>query len=482
MSIKAIKSGIGWTAAERIIGALVSLLQLLVVVRYIPAAEIGVMAMASSALAFIGLFSGHGLMNSILHHQEERKGVLLGLFLLYTALGVVLSAFCYLLAPWVARFFAQPVLTVVFRVSALSLLLSGVGHLSAAMLYKATRYRVLAIAQLTAVIGASTMVILLAINGYGVFALAAGVVVSALLRSSLLLFFQPPPLNHFSMIRSIQLPLSHLRFGGYQTGESLLIYLSTQLDIILVGKLLGEETLGVYDVMKKLLQRPMRLVNGVVTRSFLPVMAKAGSLKQKGILYLRQLALVCSLNFPLYFFLMFFASSSISLLLSDRYLSSEYVLLFQLFCAYFMMYTVQNPIGTLLVATGKVNWGFWYNLGVSTLLPILIGLSAPFGVVYLVSVMLFFQSVMVFVTQRGLLWPAAKIKLKVFGRTFFLPMVAGGLAFGISKSMTIWFSQVWIGWGVGLTLGGLLYIGLVFWWNVDARLLLKIFGSKLKSD
>lgn len=407
---KQIKEGAFWSSVEKGIMAVLGIMQLLVVAHYVSMEDIGLMAIATIILSVGSIFIDMKLGNSLLYYQESCPDTLSSLFWLYIILGGVVLLVSSVLARPLAWVFEEPTLAVLLPWIGLLLLISAIGQLHHVLLYKAMFLRTLSIISIVSVAAKFLVTSVLAIMGFGVWSLLLGLLSGRLIYTLLVVLegaviFRPRAVLYLSTIKP------HLHFGAYQSLESLAILCSTRADIIIVGKIWGPEILGAYDLIKKMLVKPMRFINPVITRVSTPLLAKYKLRMEE--LYLRQLSYVCLINFPIYFFAGVLASPIMDLLLPESYLQDSNIIIFRLFCVYFMIYAVQNPIGTLIIASGQVHRSFWYNLIIAMVLPPLIWWgTATNGSVGAITVIVLFQGSMVWVSQRTILQPAGGVQAK----------------------------------------------------------------------
>ncbi len=145
-----------------------------------------------------------------------------------------------------------------------------------------------------------------------------------------------------------------LSFGAYQMGEKSINYFNSQVDTILIGKLLGMEALGIYSIAKQLIMRPAQVINPIITKVTFPTMAKVQEdterLKK---IYLKTMNYLSSINFPIYAFLFVMAPDLVPLIFGDKWY--EAIVIVQILS----IYGAIRSTGSLLLA----NWGFYWNLG-----------------------------------------------------------------------------------------------------------------------
>lgn len=462
-----LKAGLRWSIAEKIGLTTISLIQLMVVVRFISQAEIGLMAMANTILAFVGILSEMGFGNSVLYSQEDRQSTIVALFWVYSGMGVFLAIVCFFSAPFAVFLFDEPRLEEIFRWSALSIGILGIGQLPSALLYKDLAFREISISKVIASTISFFFIATTAVKGFGAYALVFGSLVNTITSTTLVCWFgrKKFSLTKKANFRSLR---GHLRFGSFQVGESLVTSISTQFDTFIIGRLLGAEALGLYDIIKRLLARPLLLINPIVTKVITPVLAvERSSQKRMKSLYLKQILFLCSTNFPIYIGLAFSAEEIIRFFLSDAFLVSRGTTIFMLFCIYFMIYTIQNPIGTLIISSGQVHRSFIYNLGISIILPLILWKAAQQNLDLVVSAMVGFQGIMIFVAQKVLLKPAAGIRSKEVIFVILKPLLISLLTFGGISIVIDFIGFGWYSFIFNFFIGGILYLMISLKWNRD---------------
>jgi O-antigen/teichoic acid export membrane protein len=138
--------------------------------------------------------------------------------------------------------------------------------------------------------------------------------------------------------------------------------------------LLGAGGLGRYSVVAQLAQRPVQTINPIVTRVAFPVFAELqsdSSRLRKG--YLEVIAALSVVQAPAYLGLLVTAERLIPILLGKGW--DDTVVTFQILCLLGFLRGLGNPIGSLLLAKGKADWGFYQNLAAV----VLYGLAAAVG-------------------------------------------------------------------------------------------------------
>jgi len=151
-----------------------------------------------------------------------------------------------------------------------------------------------------------------------------------------------------------------------------------ELDTLLIGKFLGTELLGIYSVMKNLLVRPYTLINPLITNVTLPLMSKLQSTKSElKKIYLEQINALTTVNAFIYIFLGVFAFQFVLFYYGAEW--REHVLSFSIIAVTYLLISIANPVGSLVISTGRADKGFYWNVSVLIIYTIALFIGVQFG-------------------------------------------------------------------------------------------------------
>ncbi|MEJ2499295.1 MAG: MOP flippase family protein [Sulfurovaceae bacterium] len=371
--------GVKWTTVSTIVTTLLQLLQLAILARFLDPSAFGLMALVMVVIGFSQAFLDMGISNAIIHKQHITHEQLSTLYWVNIFAGFGLFLIISALAPLVSIFYGEPELTTLIIIVALTFLIQPFGQQFMVLWQKEMRFA--EIARIDIVNKAVSLVVsvVLAYMGYGVYALVYGTlagIISQTIQFMILGLKEHKP----SFVFNIGEIKEFLGFGAYQMGEKTINYFNSQIDVLLVGKLLGTEALGIYSVAKQLIMRPAQIVNPIITKVTFPMMAKIqdDTEKLKNV-YLKTINYLSSINFPIYVALIVFAPELVLLMFGEKWLAA--VPIVQILSVYGAIRSTGNPIGSLLLAKGKANWGFWWNFGLFFYVPIGIYISSQWGLI-----------------------------------------------------------------------------------------------------
>jgi len=174
-----------------------------------------------------------------------------------------------LVAPLAAWFYSEPRLTLLIQFASLQFLLSALSTVPQALAYRDMNFRWLAHVEVATIVSSGIATLLLAWNGYGVWALLLGSLLQNFIRTVLLLRRgMPTPMFRREGLRQ------HLTFGGTITITRLITQVVYQSDILIAGYLLSHQAIGLYSVSLHLATLPMQKIMSVITQVAFPAVAK----------------------------------------------------------------------------------------------------------------------------------------------------------------------------------------------------------------
>ncbi len=355
------RTALGWTGGLSAYKLLLALARLYILSRLLLPADFGLFALALSVLSVVEIGNdlgfGVGLLNRARITIREESS------LYWFGLGVstILAGLLAGIGPLLASYYESPDLAMVLAGVAVVFWLSALGYQPRLLLRRELRFSELALQDAVSLTVGFIITIISAYSGYGVWSLIHGGLIQAALGSGYLLVRRHARQAiqwHFSWpeVRP------YLRVGLYQTAGQFLNYFSRDLDILLIGKLIGISTLGGYNLVRQIARRPLQLVNPIVNQVAAPLLAAdARENKALGPVYLRLVGQISGVNFPLYAVGIALAEPLIRFLISADYL--VFVPVLRWLCAYFLLRSLYNPVGNLVVATARTRREFWWNVG-----------------------------------------------------------------------------------------------------------------------
>lgn len=349
-----------WLGGSGAFNAILQFSQIAVLARFLPPSDFGLAAMVLVVTGLAQTYADMGVSGAIVHRQDTTPKQLSSLYWLNIVAGAAVYLMLMGVSPLIVWYFDQPRLAELIPVMALIFLIAPFGQQFRVLLQKHLRFREIAIVESVAAVGGAVTAVTAALAGHGVYALIFGHLANAACSTLLLMMIgwgEWRPRLWFQR-RDLR---GYVNFGLFQLGERSINYLAQRLDQILIGALLGPLALGYYNLAYNLVYLPISKINPVLTRVAFPFFAKIqdnNDQLQRGFMLLRRV--LATVNFPFLLGLASVASAAIPLLMGDQWLPS--VTLLQILAVAAMLRSIGNPIGTVLLAKGRADLGFFWNL------------------------------------------------------------------------------------------------------------------------
>ena len=360
LKLKAV-AGAKWTTLSMMVVTIAQLSQLAILARLLSPKVFGSMAIMMVVIGFSQAFMDMGISNAIIHRQKISHSQLSSLYWLNIASGGILAGLMLLLSPFIASFYDEPSLQKPLMLLSSVFLVIAIGNQFKILCQKEMQFDRIAKVDMTAAISALAVAVWAAMQGYGVYALVLAMLMQAGASSFLYLMVGLKTLHTPSFMFKHSELSAFYRFGFYQMGERSINYVSAHIDKLIIGKLLGMQAVGFYNMAWQLIIFPLAKINPVIVSVAFPVYAKvqsdSNSLNRYYGLTVRVLSLV---SVPLLAFLSFFSQDVVLLVFGDGWqVAADLIAILALVG---ILKALGNPGGAILLAQGYANIGFWWNI------------------------------------------------------------------------------------------------------------------------
>jgi O-antigen/teichoic acid export membrane protein len=320
--------GMIWTFSGTGVQALVQLLVIMALGRLLTPGDFGLMGAAVVVIALSQIISQVGVGPAIVQRKELDDIHIRAAFTISGVLGFGLGAAVWLAAPALAQFYRIPAVEPVFRGIALLFPIDGLNTVGESLLTRQLRFRLFVALDVGSyILGYACVGVLLAWQGYGVWALVAANLSQVVLRTVAMYLATRHPVRPSFNLRASQDLLS---FGFGHSLAQVGTVLSQQGDNLVVGRWLGPVALGVYGRAYSLMVMPATVFGKIVNRVLFPVMAQVQDEPNRlGNAYERALAIVALVSLPVSVVLWVVAPEFIPVLLGPKW--TAVVLPFRLF-------------------------------------------------------------------------------------------------------------------------------------------------------
>jgi len=255
------------------------LIRNVILARLLAPESFGLMAIVLSFVGLLESLTEVGIRYAIIQHPRGGERLYLNVAWLFSLLrGVFLYLSAFMLAPLVANFYGTHELTLMIRVSCLSVLLNSCLSVALFARLKSMEFKRWALACNGGSILAVSATILLAFYMPTVWALVFGTVADAAMRCVLSYVVCP-------FVPRLQFGREELRallqFTRGMAGLPVLYALSRSADVFVLGKVVSSSMVGTYSLSNSLARTPLDFLKGTITQVALPLLSSVQDDKAK---------------------------------------------------------------------------------------------------------------------------------------------------------------------------------------------------------
>jgi teichuronic acid exporter len=342
-------SAISWSFLEAAAVQGVRFIIGIILARLLFPEQFGLIGMLMVFFAVTQTFLDSGFGDALIQKREVTQNDLCSIFYFNIVVGMLAAGLLCMVAPFIAAFYKQPILTLLTRALSLTIVINSFGMIQGTILNKQINFKTQTKVSLIAGLPSGIIGIILAATGFGVWSLVVQQISSALFRTVSLWIFNPwRPVLVFSF-RALR---EMFGFGSRMLFSSLLNQIFDNIYLVVIGKLFSAMDLGFFTRAKTLQSLPTQMLPEVVSRVTFPVFSSIQDdqdrLKRGCKRILATLALV---NFPIMIGLLVTAHPLVTVLLTEKWAPSIPYL--RLLCIVGLLYPLTSINLNVLQALGR---------------------------------------------------------------------------------------------------------------------------------
>lgn len=455
-----VRCAVIWRSGTQILGQLITWASTFLVIRILSPADYGLYAMTSVLLVLLNLFNGYALANAVIQKREVTPYLLRQLFGMLFVLNLVLGAIQWAVAPWVAEYYGQPLLSTMLRVQALVYFANPFLAMGYTVLSREMDFRKQAQVNLCSGIMAALAALGGALAGLGVWTLVFAPIVGLAVRAAGDMIaartFIWPSFN-FTGAWSLA------RYGGIVAVGELFWVIQTQADIIIGGRLFDPHDLGIYTTALFLIQMFVTKFVPPINEVAFSAYARVQDDKQAMAYgFLKSVRLIMLAGIPFCLGLSAASESVVEVVLGEKWSQTVPVIAILGFAMPFMCLHVL--FGPAVCAAGRPAIDTFVRLLGAIALPIAFYVGIHWGVTGLAAAWVVSYPVLTTIAA-SLALPVLGIRPRELIASVSAPVMAGIVMYLAVKALTIWLPHEIapvLRLGLLVATGGLTYGGYLF--------------------
>jgi teichuronic acid exporter len=368
--------GVFWSLLDRVGQQGMLFVIAIILARFLTPEQFGLVGMLSVFIEVARVFIDSGFGAALIQHKEVTKVDECSIFYFSIVAGLIAAGLLCAVAPWIAAFYQQPVLTPLMYALSVTLVLPSLSSVQSALLSKRIDFKTQLKVGMSATALSGIVGVTMAIRGFGVWSLATQYIANGFFRTVLFWLldpWRPAWVFRWTALREM------FGFGSRLLASTLLNTVFENIYVVVIGKLFSAAQLGLYSGARKIQSLATINITGVIMQVAFPVFSvlqdDPARLKRSMRKAMATLALI---NFPILAGLALTARPIIYVLLTEKWAAAVYWL--QLLCLANLLYPFQVLHLNALMAKGRSDLLFFLEVIKKTLIVILIAITYRWGV------------------------------------------------------------------------------------------------------
>jgi O-antigen/teichoic acid export membrane protein len=238
-----VRSAVFWRSGSQIVAQLLMWTATIIVVRLLDPQDYGLFAMATIIQIALAFLNAHSFATSLVQEKDLPEGRIAQVFGVLLILNVCLAAAQFLVAPYVAAYYNQPILTQMIHVQSLTFLIMPFISLPQVLLARNLDFKSQARADMAGAISGAVTALSGAYAGLGVWTLIIAPIMQQFVRA----------IGLCHATKHLVWPRFDFRGMGsiFSFGSALVLcqffwVIQSQSDVAIAGRMLGPHNLGLY--------------------------------------------------------------------------------------------------------------------------------------------------------------------------------------------------------------------------------------------
>lgn len=428
--------------------------------------QFGLVAVLSIFTAIANLLQDSGFSSALVRKRNVLDGEYTSVFYFNIAIGLSLYAILFFCAPLIANYYDKPILTNLSRFIFLSFVFNSFGIIQNINLIRKMDFKTNTRITLIAGCISGIIAIIMALYGFGVWSLAAQLVIQNFLRNLFLwIFIKWKPSGRFSF--SYIKEMSAFSFKLLSTG--LMNQVCTNIYPIIIGKYFSFSQTGLYGQAYKLNTIPQSVISEGLKSVVYPMLTKTTDEEQTIRAFRKTIRVASFISFPVALILTVMAPSIVRILLGNSWDAAIPIL--QILAVGGSVFPIYSLYATLLQYKGHSGSFFNMELIKNVLYLISIIISIQFGVLGLVIGMSAINVIIFFIGSYFFIGKLTTYSLRNILSDIFPYLVIAIISFAPLYLLNQLISNPILLLIVQLLIGAGLYL-----------LIVKLLGSKVLDD
>jgi O-antigen/teichoic acid export membrane protein len=372
---RVLRSGV-WVGLQTAGQSVLQTVRSIILARLLTPEIFGLMGLCQVAIRGLDLFTETGIAPALIQRQDRVEEAKDTAYTLQILRGFVLALLAMPLAPLAAAYYGEPRLRNVILVLSAAFIISGFSNINTILLQKKLDFRRLAYLELTVAFISTVAVSVLAWILRSVWALVIGQILTSLMRVALTYIIVPGrPTMRFDK----QIAKELFGYGRFITGLTIVLFITSEIDNMVVGKVIGFQQLGLYTMAFTLANLPATHIAKIASNVIFPAYSSIqNDLGRIRLAYMTVLRVVGAISIPAAAGLATLAPEILRIVYGQRWVGAAGAL--RILALFGAARAIGMLGGYLYNAIGKPNISFYLSATkLAVILAIIYPMTAAYG-------------------------------------------------------------------------------------------------------
>jgi len=349
---ESIRKNTGWIMAGSMSSRLFGFAVGIVLARLLVPADFGMLVTIQIFTGVASFLAAGGMGEALVQARQVEDRDYYVVFTIQMLICLAIYSFFFVIAPWFALWFDNPLYTDLMRISALNFLLRPFTATPKSRLKRAMRFKVITIITFSSMVLSSIASILMALQHMGPWSLIVGGLVGSVANLFMLYAVtRKRPGIHFDKAVARRLG----SFGIKMSINEIVFYLRSQTSNFIISRMSGPTLLGLYNKADSMSMLPAQTISGSTYQTVFRALAKIqDDVNQSAYIYLRTITLVTVYTLPFYVGLFWLAEPFITFVYGEKWAAAGPPLAILATTGLFRC--ISNPSGAVSAARNRLGY------------------------------------------------------------------------------------------------------------------------------
>ncbi len=324
--------------------------------------DFGLVRIAAVVIGIFDLVNEMGISYALVQRNRISETELSSAFSLNLLTGGLLYVIFFFCAPVSGSVFSNPKITGLVRLGSFASFFGSISVVHRSVLQRNLRYERMAIIEVTSAFAGAVTSVLMAVSGWGVWSLLASTFVYNIISSLLFMTTISWPSGNYMNPLACK---SLFFFGGTIVLQRILNYGVQNFDSLIVGKYLGEQSLGIYSIAVTIITLPQAVLGIIVDTIFLSVFSRLqNDNKRLAASFLKSNEVTSTLLLPFFIIVFSFPKEIMSIicLFNNRNIWIQAATPIRILSLLGLLFIFSSFTSILWLAKGKVKLRLWWEM------------------------------------------------------------------------------------------------------------------------